>query len=170
MAGRPLPQELTEALGAVLSERAGRRVSNKEIADKLGVHPSQVGRYLAGTKSPNLEEIRLMAEAVGADWFEVMQEAHERVAGGQVVPPISDPLYPPIGADPRALIRFLLENPERDEELNTRLSDAQTRSGLTGRRLVNLQETIRTVRREELEHALGALPPSAERAVDKQSG
>src|SRR5690348_10973869 len=126
MAGRPLPQELTAVLGAIISERAGRRVSNRAMADLLGVHPSQVGRYLSGEKSPNLEEVRLMAEAVGADWFELLQEAHERLAGGQVVPPTGEHAGLPIGADPRSLIRFLLENPDRDEELNNRLSDVET--------------------------------------------
>lgn len=88
--GRPMGRELTVALGMVWQDKAGRRVTNKQIAAHVHVHPSQIGRYLSGQKSPNLEEIRLISEAVGVDWLDALREAHKRVGSPEVVLAVSD--------------------------------------------------------------------------------
>lgn len=154
MTGRPLPRELTVALGQIIKTKAGRDVTNRQIAAHVGVHPSQIGRYLSGEKSPTLEEIRLMAEAVGADWFDMLNEAHDRVAGSVThIPPLRS-------EDPRTLIQFLIDHPEQDGELQTRLGDLRRESGSSSRALAEVEQDMTHNRRIELARALDALPPA----------
>jgi transcriptional regulator with XRE-family HTH domain len=141
---------LTIALGQVIKDRAGRAVTNRQIAAHVGVHPTQIGRYLSGVKSPTLEEIRLMSEAVGADWLDVLNEAHALVAGAT---PLS-------GEDPRTLIQFLMTHPDEDGVLQARLGELRRDSGSSGRTLASVEREMVLNRRSELGRALEALPPA----------
>lgn len=139
-------------------------MTDQQIGDATGISQEQISRFLKPSRVMLLEQTAAICKYLGLDLSAALNG--ER----RLVMPSSDHDEPPRGGDVRSMITWLLAHPLRDEELNARLSDAATLSGMSGRRLVNLQETIRTVRREELEHALGALPPSTERADDQQSG
>ena len=67
--------------------------------------------------------------------------------------------------DPRGLLRMLLDNPDMDDELRTRLADASQHVGEKTVRAKQLAQAIRQLRREELERALANLPPSENRAA-----
>ncbi len=75
MPGRVRASSLTVRVAQILSDAAGRKVSNAEIARRMGVSPHQVGRYMNGTKSPNLEEFDTMCRIIGLDPMEVLKRA-----------------------------------------------------------------------------------------------
>lgn len=106
--------------------------------------------------------IAAVAEAFDLTPYQFVAEAERRGAQlrGEAMPPTGDHAMPPVGGDLRSLAAWLLTHPDLDPELNNRLSDADSQSGVSGKRLAALRETIRLVRREELQRALDALPPS----------
>lgn len=75
MPGRVRASSLTARVAQILSDAAGRKVSNAEIARQMGVSPHQVGRYMNGTKSPNLEEFDTMCRIIGVDPMDVLSQA-----------------------------------------------------------------------------------------------
>lgn len=157
MSGRaaPPPGRLSHQVAAVLRGRkAELQVTDQQIGDAIGVSQEQVSRFLKPTKVMMIEQTEALCEYLGLDFTATLRGERKLVEAQ------------PSGADPptdlRALIEWLIAHPDRDEELITRLSDAQTRTGVTGRRWAELQETIRAVRYEELAAALAALPPSVE--------
>jgi hypothetical protein len=107
--------------------------------------------------------IAAVADAFGMTPYQFIAEVERRQARmrGEVVPP-SDPVKPPIGADVRTIIQWLLSHPEDDVELQTRLSDVATQVDASGKRMARLLDTIRQARRAELTAALDALPPKTD--------
>jgi transcriptional regulator with XRE-family HTH domain len=75
MPGRVRASSLTARVAEILSDAAGRKVSNAEIARQMGVSPHQVGRYMNGTKSPNLEEFDTICRIIGLDPMDVLKQA-----------------------------------------------------------------------------------------------
>ena len=103
--------------------------------------------------------IAAVADAFGMTPYQFIIEVERRqsqMTGGDAAPTA------PSGGDPRSLITWLIDNPDRDAELATRLGDVDTQVALSGRQKSALRDTVRAVRREELLSALDALPPSAE--------
>lgn len=75
MPGRVRASSLTVRVAQILSDAAGRKVSNAEIARQMGVSPHQIGRYMNGTKSSNLEEFDAMCRIIGVDPMFVLRQA-----------------------------------------------------------------------------------------------
>ena len=67
------------------------------------------------------------------------------------------------GSDVRALITRYLDNPDEDPRLRSLLADVAGHPGVGVDEAKRLDAMIRRTRRRELEQALAALPPDAER-------
>ena len=164
MSGRAAtpPGELTKRVAAVLRARKGElQVSDRQIADAIGVSQEQVSRFLRPSRVMTLEQTEAICRFLGLDLSATLRGERVATVSG-VTPPKSD--------DPRTLIMWLLANPSQDEELNNRLSEAFASGEFRGSALTQIQETIRDVRRNELVNALAALPPSAGQGGNRQSG
>lgn len=151
MSGRAAqpPGDLTKRVAAVLRGRkAELDLKDEQIAVAIGVSQEQVSRFLKPSRVMTIEQMEKICEFLGLDVAHALNGERRLIDA-------------PKGDDLRTLIAFLIAHPAQDEELNTRLSEAVSRSGLRGSNLATLQETIRDVRRQELEEALRALPPSA---------
>lgn len=140
--------------GAVRAEAARRGWKTDELARRSGITRRTMFRLVdpdPTDRSPakwTTDYIEAVAAAFGIRVSELMALAEQP---GVTAHP---------GEDPRSLIAYLLNNPTQDDTLNTRLSEAESRSGLRGSQLAAFKETIRNVRRRELGDALRALPPS----------
>ena len=157
---------LNVAIGATVRAEAARRGwSTDELARRSGISRRTMFRLVDPNPPPDrdpgqwkAEQIEAVATAFGLRVSELIGLAETpRVTSLK-------------SEDPRTLITYLIAHPEHDEELQTRLGEAESHTGLRGSRLAALRETIRNVRREELEHALAALPPSAAQGGNKRSG
>ena len=58
--------------------RKQRGLSQPELADRVGVHVSQVRRYEAGSSQPTLEVLRKMAKALGVSADVLLFDEDER--------------------------------------------------------------------------------------------
>lgn len=125
-----------------------RRISRRELSRLSGIHRVTLDRIFTFERDMNVAQWDAMCSALGVDPGEMAARASN--------PSVT--AHP--GEDPRSLIAYLLNNPTQDDTLNTRLSEAESRSGLRGSQLAAHKETIRNVRRRELGDALRALPPS----------
>ena len=150
-------------IAVVIGEYKARGWTQEELAARAGLPLITIGRQLRRERPMRMDYLALMARAFGWNATELMSRAIQRqqeVATGEQV-------APPSGGDPRSVILGLLANPERDEELQRRLSEAVGRTGVTARQRDRIQETIRRGRREELTNALDALPPSLPPKADQ---
>ncbi len=43
--------------------RAGKKISQEELANKIGIHPNHLSRYERGLASPSIDVVQKMAEA-----------------------------------------------------------------------------------------------------------
>lgn len=75
MTGRIPASSLTVRVAKILRDAAGREFSNARIARELDVSPHQIGRYMKGTKSPNLEELDAICRIIGLDPMDVIRQA-----------------------------------------------------------------------------------------------
>lgn len=90
MSGRIPASSLTVRVAKILRDAAGREFSNARIARELDVSPHQIGRYMNGTKSPNLEELDAICRIIGLDPMDVIRSAsmttgkpeHDRLLNG----------------------------------------------------------------------------------------
>jgi DNA-binding Xre family transcriptional regulator len=144
---RDYQKALIAEIDAVMGRR---RISRRELSRLSGIHRVTLDRVFNFERDLNVAQWAAICSALGVDPGETAARAsHPSVASLT-------------GDDPRALITCLLNNPDMDGNLNSRLSDAESRSGLRGSQLEALKETIRDVRRRELGEALRHLPPSTE--------
>ena len=65
------------------------RMSKKELGEKVGVHPNIVGRWVGGKSAPELDNVELIASALGKDptWFFVRHGQVEAIAHTLPAPP-----------------------------------------------------------------------------------
>lgn len=110
--------------------------------------------------------IAAVAEAFGMTWAEFVTEVERQ--SGPTGPGKGRSMQPPTvvgqsGIDVRATITHYLDNPDQDPTLTARLGDVIGHPGVSGEDMRLLEATIRRTRREELLHALAALPPDEER-------
>lgn len=66
---------LAERLREWLAD-AGRG-SRKALAEKIGVHPTQISQYVAGTENIGLNTLDILADALGCEPFELLQPREE---------------------------------------------------------------------------------------------
>lgn len=140
------------------AEMGRQRVSRRELARMIGIHRNTLDRIFTCERDMNVAQWDAIAHALGFDPGELAARASRAS------------VTPPKGEDPRTIIAWLIANPSQDEELNNRLSEADATPELRGSALVQIRETIRDVRRAELERALAALPPSPKQGGNRQSG
>ena len=146
-----------ELIAAINAELGARGWSRRELLTRAGLSENTMERVFRLQRDLNVRQIEQMAAALGvAPEYIARQAAMRR---GEVVPP-SEHAGPPAGADVRTIILWLLEHPEDDAELTTRLGEAATQVDASGKQMARLFDTIREVRRAELMQALQALPPS----------
>jgi hypothetical protein len=107
----------------------------------------------------NVAQFELIANALGVTTDHIVIAA-EHWRTGTPPPGQTQSAVP----DPRKLIRFLLDHPNQDQVLLTRLSEATGHVGGKGTRMKQLEAEIRSNRSEELTSALAALP-STDRAT-----
>jgi AcrR family transcriptional regulator len=155
-------RDFNEAVtAAVRAEQAARGWSIDEFVQRSGIAKRTLYRLVGKEPGPDREQpewkagtIAAVAGAFGMPVSALMAAAEQRVA----------PVAPPMGvSDPRTLIRFLLDHPDQDHELLTRISDAASHVGTSSVRAKRLAAEIRSNRRDELQHALESLP-STDRA------
>lgn len=142
---RAYQQQLIDQANA---EMGRQRISRRELMRRTGIPDATMNRIFNCERDMNVQQWDAIATALGFDPGELA-----RKATGQVK------TRPSPEADPRTLITWLLAHPEDDAELVTRLDEIAHQVDVRGARLASLQDTIRTVRREELTQALGVLPP-----------
>lgn len=75
-----------------IRERKG--VSQKSLAEMVGVTEATICRYETGARSPRTTEVALIAEQLGVPIARLMQEPAQRQAADQ---PITSPAQPPAG-------------------------------------------------------------------------
>jgi AcrR family transcriptional regulator len=145
---------------AVRAEQGARGWTNDQLAERAGISRRTVYR-LVETDHPSdrgipewkANYIALAAAAFGMSVTDLVAAAERRQG------------VAPQGADPRTLIQFLLDHPDRDEVLTGRLADASQHVGNRTLRSKRLGDEIRQIRSEELMRALASLPPSENRAA-----
>ena len=141
------------------AEMGRQRISRRKLSRITGIPRTTMDRLFQCERDMNVAQWEAIATALGFDPGELAGRAHG------VLPPRSDNPEPPLGTDVRTTIQWLLANPTYDPELNHRLSEADHQVDLSGQQKARLLDTIKEVRREELNRALAALPPS-----EKQGG
>jgi transcriptional regulator with XRE-family HTH domain len=67
----PIGDELARRLK---TEREGRRLSQQDLASKLGVAPNTVSRWETGTYTPRLDDLDRIAAALGMDVSQLMPQ------------------------------------------------------------------------------------------------
>lgn len=60
------------------AERAARRMSNRDLADRSGVSKVSVQRYLAPTRTIPVDVLDVLATALGSSIGEIVTRAEER--------------------------------------------------------------------------------------------
>lgn len=136
------------------AEMGRQRISRRELARITGIPRTTMDRLFQLDRDMNVTQWGAIATALGFD-----PGVLARKATGEVVPPASEQ-RPSANADARTLIQWLVDHPDDDAELQARLSDSASGS-LRGRAQRRVHDTIRDIRRKELENALAALPPSS---------
>jgi transcriptional regulator with XRE-family HTH domain len=62
-------------LGRLRTVRESQLLTQRELADKAGVHHVTISRIEAGEIEPRFRTIRAIARALGVDWHELVGEA-----------------------------------------------------------------------------------------------
>lgn len=89
----PGPWEIAVA-AEINAERAAQDVPVHELAERAGVHPGSMPRYMKGRRQMNLGLVEKFAEALGVDVWVLIRRADERVrkASGENPQDVSDGL------------------------------------------------------------------------------
>lgn len=83
---KPRPGTLTHHIAGVLrAEAARKQISQSVIAEATGISQSQVSKYLAGRRSPNVDELAALCRAVGRGYLDVAAEAEREVVAGMKI-------------------------------------------------------------------------------------
>lgn len=147
-------------VAAIKAELGGRGWSRKQLAERSGISEQQMERIFNLKRDMNVTQFEQIADALSVEPDDLAIEARRWRARGT-----STPVVPQTGTDPRALLQHLLDNPDKDTELLTRLAKSSEHLGDRTRQAQRLAAEIRQVRSEELTKALASLPPQTERAA-----
>lgn len=60
---------------AIKQARIGKRLTQKELGDKIGIDSATVGKYERGLINPKIETIKKFAKALNADFAELCMES-----------------------------------------------------------------------------------------------
>lgn len=61
-----MPESFSQTVGAtVRAEMARRKITQRQVAEKLGISQTQVSRRLDGTVSFNVDELEAVAQVLG---------------------------------------------------------------------------------------------------------
>jgi transcriptional regulator with XRE-family HTH domain len=151
-------------VAAIKAEIGGRGWSRKELAQRSGITEQTMERIFNLKRDMNVTQLEQIAGALGIEPDDLAIEARRWRAGtstGRIPPGL-----PRMSVDPRSLLQHLLDNPDNDDVLLTRLADARQHIGDKSSRAKRLADEIRQLRSAELERALSDLPPAAARAVN----
>jgi transcriptional regulator with XRE-family HTH domain len=148
-------------VSALRAEIAARGWTRKELGERAGINEQTMLRTFLCKRAMNVAQLSAMADALGVT-IEYLAGEADRWARDLPATRSDRPVHRP--TDPRELIAWLIANPSQDDVLNTRLSEVERRTGLTGNALAQLRDQVTRSRRAELTKALRALPPSENRA------
>lgn len=155
-------------IAAVLGEEirvamARRDVNTLQLSRSTGISNSTLATLLKGTSAMDVDQLARICKALDLDPGQFYSDAIAKADG--VMPAIhNDQPHVTRGlaqlpSDPRALLRFLIDNPDMDDELTRRLEQSVRHIGDKSSRAQRLAQEIRQLRRAELERALNDLPP-----------
>jgi transcriptional regulator with XRE-family HTH domain len=154
----------TVALAATLrAERARAGWTIEEMAERSGLNYETLRRMLRAERDISMDSLRRVSDALRVAPSYLLADAESRIGTGTSTrTPSTD--VPRLPTDPRELLRALLDNPDMDDELTHRLESTLRHVGDKSARGKQLAQTVRQLRREELEQALAQLQPSTDRA------
>jgi DNA-binding Xre family transcriptional regulator len=162
-------------IAAVLGEEirvvmARRKLNGLQLSKLTGISNSTLATLLNGTAAMDVDQLARICQALDLDPGEFYSGAIAKADG--VIPGVYDDQphttseLPRLPTDPRALLRTLIDNPDMDDELTHRLTQASAHVGGRSSRAKQLAAEIRQLRRGELERALADLPPTTARVVN----
>jgi transcriptional regulator with XRE-family HTH domain len=178
--------ELSDLINDALARKGWAGYSLRELASRSNGDLSKdaIHKYRRGQHGkPDEETLQALADLTGESLANLRQAAHIPAGGlGPYEPPveavrlsrrqrlaIDELIRSMVGVeDPverrRADVQFLLDNPELDETLSTRLAELRNTSVTSKRQLVTLEGRIRDTRRESLLAELKSLPTTGQSA------
>ena len=143
-----------------------RRVNALQLSRLAGISNSTLGTLLNGSSAMDVDQLARICKALdlepGELYSAAIAMADDAGTSTRPIPPVIRQTV----TDPRTLLQYLLDNPDEDDELNTRLANARQHVGEKSSRSQRLAAEIRQLRRTELERALNDLPPTTARVVN----
>lgn len=148
-------------VAALNAEIGARGWTRKYLGELAGINEQQMLRLFNCHRQLNVAQLGAMVDALGVTIEHIAAEADR---WSRELPATRSDRPAPRPTDPRELLLWLIANPSQDDVLNGRLSEVESRTGLSGNALGKLRDQIRHTRRAELRRALAALAPSTKRA------
>lgn len=153
-------RRIAAALGEEIRVVMARRGINVlQLSRLTEISNSTLSTLLKGSSAMDVDQLARICKALDLEPGPFYSDAIAKADGP------SARAHTRLPSDPRALLQTLIDNPDMDDELRTRLADARQHVGDRSSRAQRLAAEIRQVRSEELTKALASLPPQTERAA-----
>lgn len=146
-------------VAALNAELGARGWTRKQLAQRTGIAEQTLMRLFLCRRPMRLDQLGAMIDALGITSEHLVSEAHRWSRAL-----VQESERQPRPTDPRELLQWLIDNPNADDVLQARLSEATEKTGLSGNTLTELRDEVVTARRRDLERSLRALTPSPKRA------
>jgi transcriptional regulator with XRE-family HTH domain len=137
---------------------ARRGVNTLQLSRSTGISNSTLSTLLKGSSAMDVDQLARICKALDLEPGPFYSDAIAKADGPNTT------AYPRLPRDPRTLLQTLIDNPDIDDELTHRLESTLRHVGDKSARGKQLAQTVRQLRREELEQALAQLQPSTDRA------
>jgi lambda repressor-like predicted transcriptional regulator len=147
-------------IAAINAEMGGLGLSRRQMLARAGLSENTMERVFRLQRDLNVTQIEAMAEAMGVTPEHIARRASEWRGRADGDDPATASVTSHLSEDPRTLIRYLMDHPDNDGTLQTRLGELRRESGASSRTLAAVEHEMVNNRRTELARALDALPPA----------
>src|SRR5690349_14385993 len=132
----PMKDYQRALVAALMAELGGRGWSRKRLADESGLTDQTLRRVFRLERDMNVAQLAAMADALGVTIEHLAAEADR---WSRELPATSSERPAQRPTDPRELIRWLMDNPSRDDVLLARFGEVESRTGVSGNALAGLR-------------------------------